>query len=254
MVSLEPKTDGTAIGANPFYTFELKRQNSEKGWVIFDLNTRERLAAFENSQKSVHDQVERFGATSLILWNLWLPALIRDRDFKIITIRSADDGGERLRIDFDYQKQPNEYPERGALQITGGWMVLDPKLDWILREFEVYSHHPNKSLIWRKFEAKAGTGGHPLLKSIETRIKVKEEDYESRSDSECDIWEDRNLPIMECSLSAFGLNEPPGVQFPTRSRWYLWFIGGAVVCLCIGAYLFHRLSKRRAAIPPKPVG
>ena len=63
---------------------------------------------------------------------------------------------------------------------------------------------------------------------------------------------ERNVPEREFRLTWYGFQDPPGVPSAPGSRWYLWFIGAAVVSLGIGWYLFRRLRKPRVSPAAKP--
>jgi hypothetical protein len=249
--SLRPDGAGNVIGMNPHYTFSLTKKKPHDGWAIADLKMSASSKRDANQRKEIQEEVEQYGAASCLrLWTLWLPNLVRDRDFKIKAMRTwPPEDGTLVRIDFDYPKRQKDYPNPGTLQITGGWMVLDPKHDWVLREYEIHHFHPDKWLLHRTIDVREGTDRHPIIKKTTLKIIVKQASRESYSSSEWNMWEDANLAIDQCSLSAFGLPEPDGVPYRASSRWYLWFIAIAAVSLIVGIYLLRHSGRLGTATP-----
>lgn len=246
--SLEAKTDGEVIGSNPSYTFTLKRRTAERGWILVDLKFGKQAKGRDEDHKSIHDDVRWHVCGCLTLWNLWLPDLIGDADFKITSVRPQIVGGlELVRVDFDYPKRADNYPRPGALRITGGWMLLDAQHDWILREYEVFHMTRERSLIHRRFEFKEGSDRHLLATHSKTNIKGKEkESFDIISEADIQTEERPDLPSREFTLSAFGLPEPKGIVWEDGgSPWYLWFTAVGILCLCAGALLWRRVRRRK---------
>ena len=247
--NLEPATEAEAIGANPLYTFTLKRRDSQRGWTLVKLKLSKQSKTPDKEQKEVQEDVRREVCNFLTLFNLWLPDLLHDADFKVKSVRPVSaEGLDLVKVEFDYRKRPGNYPVRGALQITGGWMLLDPQHDWIMREYEVYHFSPENSLIHRQFRFKAGTDGHLLLTQVKTRIRGKEggATFDNSWETEVETLERADMPVTEFTLSAFGLPEPRGVTWERgSSRWWLWFTVAAGVLLVVGGYLSHRVQQRK---------
>ena len=134
-------------------------------------------------------------------------------------------------------------------------MLLDPQHDWVLREYEIVHVRPEKSLGHTQFRFKEGTDNHLLITYAMSRVTGTEgAGFDMRFEAEVETLERPDLPVSEFTLSAFGLPEPKGVVWERgSSRWYLWFIAFAVVCLAIGTFFWRRVQQRRLAnaqVPP----
>jgi hypothetical protein len=53
------------------------------------------------------------------------------------------------------------------------------------------------------------------------------------------------VPSQEFRLTHYCLPEPVGVTWPTRTRWYLWFIVAGAAALAVGAYFWRRVQCRK---------
>jgi len=194
--SLQP--GGVVIGTNPAYQFALTRPTPEAKWeldyAIWNAETR----------AAVREKILRQACGCLTLYNLWLPDLFQDPDFKIS--RAQVRQGGLVELGFDYPKPADRYPVRGGVLIGGGWMVLDPHQDWILREFEVFTPGTHKWIYHQRSQTRRGSAGHPL----ETRVvsHTTSERFDARHDMIRETREDPDLPDTEFMLTAFGLEEP----------------------------------------------
>jgi hypothetical protein len=95
---------------------------------------------------------------------------------------------------------------------------------------------------------------HPIPTRIEEWVIELDNPKNSRrmSFTEINAFENvRPFHVTEFTLSAFGLPEPEGIVWEKPIRWYLWFIGAAVVSLVIGWYFFRRMKKPTISPAPK---
>jgi hypothetical protein len=248
--AVHPGTDGEVEGMNPRYTFKLKRASAERGWVLADLKTTDPTKGPTEAAAQLRKNILQGSCACLTLWNLWLPDLLRDSDFKIMSIQKQSNGPVELyRVDFEYAKPAGTYPIRGALPISRGWAIFDPGHDWIMKEYEVFhASLKAQASINRRFEIKQGRGQHPLINHITTIHKWKDGDEsgERVADVEVETLDRPEAPVTEFTLSAFGLPEPTGVVWNTGTPYYIWFAGAAAVSLCL-ALVFRFLARRRAA-------
>jgi hypothetical protein len=227
--------------ANSAYSFVVKRADENRGWVLIDLKTFDISEAPHKRQEEVLRDVCNY----FTVWNLWLPTLIRDPDFKIKAIRPIRyEGAECVLIDFEYPKAQKDYPVKGGVLIKGGQMVLDPERNWILRDYTVHPGNPNEVSYNRSFNIRDGNWRHPIVIGINTHITIKEDKTtEVFSKSECQVEEQSNMPENEFTLSAFGLPEPMGVKPLPPSRTWLWLLAATVVTAAL-AFLFAWLKRR----------
>jgi len=245
---LGPKSKAEAEGTNLSYSFELKRRSPDRGWIITDLEFPEQSATFSDEQRGHQEKQLQTICDCLKLWNLWLPTLLHDPDFKITAIKPLEiDGRTVVRFDFDYPKPDKDYPVKGAILLKGGWMVFDPEHDWILRDYLVHTGHPEKYFIRKTFQIREGTGRHPIITHSRVQIVGKgEESFESVTEAQHQTVEQSDVPLEEFTLSAFGLPEPAGAQV-SRSRLYLWIALAGIVCLSIAALIRWQIRRTRTA-------
>ena len=172
-------SDHEVEGSNPSYSFRLERPSSERSWRLADLQMANVTVKPHDVRMKVQERVLRDICSCLTVWNLWLPSLIQDPDFKIKSVHPhPQKQGEWIRVEFEYRKRWDDYPIQGGWRITRGWMALDPTHDWILREFAVnYKSTPGdreEALAYKRFDIKEGTDRHPIITRTEFRITGKE--------------------------------------------------------------------------------
>jgi hypothetical protein len=246
---LEPKMEAEVEGVNPSYSFKLKRSNPDRGWRITGLDFHVQPSASSAALKKLQEENLRFGVCNcLTLLNLWLPTLIQDPDFNISEIRPQEsDGRQVIRIDFAYPKADKDYPVKGALKIKGGWMVLDPEHDWILREYLLHTGQPQKYYIHRVFQIREGSYHHPIITKTTSRTVDKgESPWQSVSEAQFETVEQSDVPFEEFTLTAFGLPEPPGIEWKKPFPWYL--VVGGVGIACLGIFFFLRGRAKRLKV------
>jgi hypothetical protein len=242
---LARRTSSEAEGINSSYSFKLNRRSPDKGWIITDVQLPDQSNTFSDKQREFQESHLKDVCPCLRLENLWLPTLIQDPDFKITAIQTQEiDGHAAVRFDFDYPKADKDYPGNGGFRIKGGWMVLDPEHDWILREYighsgSDYTHH-------KTFLIREGADRHPIVTHSTNQIVGKGEELLETNESEWQTVEQSDVPLEEFTLSAFGLPEPPGTQVG-KSRLHLWIALSGMVCLGIAALIRWQLRRTRMA-------
>jgi hypothetical protein len=241
------KSEAVAEGFNPSYSFRLKRPNPHSGWVITQLNVLGQTSTFSDEQRQLQESLLQDVCDCLRL-NLWLPTLIHDPDFKITAVKPQEiDGLPVIRFDFDYPKPDKDYPHKGAMHIKGGWMVIDPEHDWILRDYLVLTSRPEKFFIRKTYQIRQGTNNHPIITHHTLQVvSTGAKPFESIGKGEWETVEQSDVPLEEFTLSAFGLPEPPGIQVH-GSRLHLWIALVGIVCLGIAAVIRWQMRRPRTA-------
>lgn len=250
------KSEVVAEGFNPSYSFKLKRPNPHSGWVITQLNVFGQNSTLSDEERQLQERLLQDVCDCLRLYNLWLPTLIHDPDFKITAVKPQEiDGIPVVRFDFDYPKSDNDYPLKGARHIKGGWMVIDPEHDWILRDYLVHEGQPEKYFIRQTYQIRQGTNNHPITTHTTLQIVSngwksfvggKEEWFESIGKGEFETVEQSDVPLEEFTLSAFGLPEPPGIQV-AGSRLHLWIALVGIACLGFAVLIRWQIRRTRMA-------
>lgn len=243
--------EAEAEGINPAYSFNLKRRSPDRGWIITDLELPDQSASSNDEQRKPQaEKYRRNVCDCLILENLWLSMLIQDADFKITATKPQEiEGHPVVRFDFDYPKPDKDYPHQGGLPIKGGWMVLDPEHDWILREYMVHTGQPEEHYMHQTFQIREGTDRHPIVTYHVYRRVGKGKNrkpFQLLVEVQWQAVEQSNVPLEEFTLTAFGLPEPPGIQVG-KSRLHLWIALAGIVCLGIAALIRWQFRRTRTA-------
>jgi hypothetical protein len=94
---------------------------------------------------------------------------------------------------------------------------------------------------------------YPALKRVAYTVRKRGEPTFSRPGPTFDITRFvRSAKLIDADfrLSAFGLPEPPGIEWERRTPWWLWLIGSAFALLLVAAaftWLKRRAMRSRAA-------
>lgn len=246
--TIEPEFQATVEGGNPSYLFELIRRSPDKGWVIKKLVVSGESTTFSDEQRKLQEEQLRTLCDCIKLGAHPLPMIINDPDFKITGVKPQEtDACTLVRFDFEYPKPDNkDYPFRGGMRIKGGWMILDPEHDWILREYRIHDGLPEKFFDHVTFQVREGTDRHPIVTHQKWEmVSIKNGGYENIGGSEWQQIEKWDVPLEEFTLSAFGLPEPPGMNVQ-ESRLHLWIALGGISCIGIAALI--RWQARRARV------
>ena len=257
--SLDGKTrkGGLLYAVNRQYGFELVRQRVEGRWAV-------KNTVFVKDGKTPDTFDEPRGIINLwcrfpirLMWDeeTQLPILFKHPKFSMGRVTSeVRDGRTLAKVEFAYAESSMSNERRRWLK--GGWLLLDPDFSWVLRAYEI------ETMQWQgkgtqartlklvgSFEYQEGSDRLPLISGY-----VKKWVYTDSSEQEEYKYEISrgDVPETEFMLPAFGFSHPDGYKPPPLVPWYLWFIGGAVVSLGTGWYLFRRIKRRINASPPKP--
>jgi hypothetical protein len=153
-------------------------------------------------------------------------------------VRLADASLVRFRV---------KYIDR-ARGMTTGELVLDTANYWLPHSYELNSSYGR----WRAENVLAiEKGTVPVCKEIKHFIDFKDElrkVYENgaiRVDLQQCVPEPLP-PNHEFYLSAFGLEEPFGVEWPKPTPWFLYFSAGGFGLFFLALFLWRVLAKRQA--------
>jgi hypothetical protein len=136
--------------------------------------------------------------------------------------------------------------------------LLDPANGWRAVRTEMIRESPDaKAEITGEYEYEPGSDG--LLRRAVLKQQWKYTNGKTRSVESDRRFELKRLSTLpdtsEFTLTAFGLPEPVGVEWPKRRSGWLWFAWAAaasvVVALAFVA-LKRRAARRQTAAPPTP--
>lgn len=235
---------GTVQGRNKQYTFRLMRDNETRPWVI------QEVVKLENDSPDPWEDRKSL-TLSLILFSprgLLLPQLHESPGFKVAdVVREPDSAEELARLTFSYSPANSE----DTNQLRGGWLVLDPLHDWVIRKGELDLDPKGLGKTYKyslRYEYKDGPEHHPILTSSVVNGVIRDGQTliaGEHVEGTAELEQRKVIPDSEFTLSAFGLPEPHWAQ-TRKPSWYLWLGVAGVGCLILGGGLAW-VRRRRAA-------
>lgn len=246
----DPKSTGSKWRAsihidNQKYTAELKKAGPSKDWLLSDITMNKTDQTFRTNMEMyfpwlvVHD----------VMIHQWL------RREGLIFTKLENLPGDIQRAHFTYSGSIS----RATDHYSSGYLDFDPQHSYrpVSYEFRTNSEI-SQGTTGGVLEYEAGDGIPVLVKaSSEGKGKVKKKGrfivhsvkfVTTFSDTKYDAYVDDEV----FRLSFYGIPEPDGVTWPKKTRWYLWFIGFAVMSGGVGWYLLRRANNRAGANAPRP--
>jgi hypothetical protein len=231
--------DGEVNGFNDKYGFVLRRKSSAAPWLLDEVRLQDSVA------EQPADTARQRSPLLLSVAGHDLAKLVKEQTFRLNRVEQIDRQGETLiRASFERVPSSDE-----IFPIQTGVVVLDPRRCWVLREFEIAGRRGTLHLS-RKVEIDVvdSSSGFPIPKRV-----IEMNDYTLQDGThdraklirELDLTDPDPLPDQqEFTLTAFGLPEPPGVDWKKPTPWWLWGAGAGIASIII-AGLFGWLRARR---------
>lgn len=238
----DKRTIGGVYVVNPRYAFELKRDNSQRDWLLGNLDPHGNGASL-NGGEPIHEMSLSWTSPMYDVFGRQISALVHERTFRVTHASAINrDGRNLVQIDFicphPIQKHVKNY------FVQGGSLLLDPDRYWCIKECDLRTQSINGNGTKRAlFEFRDGSNRYPIVTRMVRTGKsplgnVSEEVFEF------DLHEVTKLPSEEeFTLSAFGLPEPMGVEPLPPSRNWLWLLAAAIIAAAL-AILFSWLKHR----------
>lgn len=249
VTTFEPPTGvepDRAIAVNAKYAFELHRSPG-KSWVLakfHDLAKGPLPKGFRLGEDN--DQVARMATPYYLDDGRWLPDLLRREDFTIQQIEATNGPtGKRYTVKYEFRD-----PDRREM-VHSGSFTINPENRWII---EGYDHRSTiKGITRRSIRANEFTfvDGLPLLKKSVTTVSSDMPRAAGivRETVSTTLFTKEQADEYEFTLSAFGLPEPPGVDWKRPTPRYVWLLVATGV-LGAMAIALRMLARRRAAKVP----
>jgi len=236
----KPKPFGRAVVANGEHSFVLRREKPEPSYYLefTDLGT--------PFTKMLTDfRAEVANAAYSAGW-IDLSDAIESGLFSLVSIKEVQgDGGVYQRLDFEYK------PREGKISRAAGWLLLDAKRYWVLRQYEIHEEFRTKGakpLTARGRNEYSDGEGVPTLRQVDFEQLVEDE-YKTtrRLVFRASSWRYEATPLKDFTLAAYGLGSPerpsPSARHTDREPYLA--VGIAVVALA-GALVVKRLAAGRA--------
>jgi hypothetical protein len=251
------KATELCYGINSKYCFELKKNKSGNSWVVSNFTFL--TPGFDERRQGHSLGVEGGGFRRLV------DNVISQLTTVRLVHRGAVDGGLRAEKwlelpGFRLASVSLTGPNQNVLRANFTYDETDPELKKPCRpdsvmEFDLSMHclptrlHQSYKLgprevvyDWQRQWESAGHGKYTVKRSIETQIITGGQLQSFRSSDDMDVSL-HDLPETDFALPAFGLPEPPGVNWSRPFPYYL--VAGGVGAACLGAFVFFRSRARR---------
>lgn len=244
LATSDKAVDHYVFGTNPKYAFRLTRQDPSRGWLLERIATPDDIDIWFGSV-TVGDLAVDHVSSHFSVGGLPIAQVCEDAGFAIKEIGVVQSGGRELvRVEFSFR--PRMAGGR-YIAMTGGRVLLDPAYYWHMREAETTLAGSTGTATGRTtYDTVPDKSGRPILRRTETRMEGKQNGktvFEESGTGEFDLAADPSVPDTECTLTAFGLPEPVGVEWKRPTPLYVWLLMAAGVCGGL-AYLFFYLRRR----------
>lgn len=223
---------------NHRYTADLRTSKGGDGWVLSEL------------KQGPKDVAKRLGQEVPCQWmtvgNVRLNEWLEEAAFIFTRIENRPQPPTGvLRAYFAYNGSRGGWPDG----IKSGYIDFDPTRSYrpMCYQYDIKAEDYEGTM--RGLLEYDNAAGIPVLKLMlaeeQHRSKRKGLIFGKEIHSFSNVQYNGAVRDEEFRLSAYGLPEPQGVLWETSSRWYLWFIALALVCLAVGGFLWRRVRRHR---------
>lgn len=242
---LEQNLIGKVFGQNSKYGFLLGRDHPSKEWLLEKTEFGSDALVLGRKARTQVEKALLVHISQPLLQPI--PEALRDGNLRIVGV-TLDENKDRTlaRVAFEYSNPTSKLKD----DKMAGFILLDPKNYWHVVSYDAKREILHQSVVARnhgRIFVKVGSQGLPILVRSESASIVENSKkgtrFESEQVTDFELFEDANVPESELTLSAFGLDEPMGIEWQRPTRWHFWLIGGAVVSLL--AYLGLRAYRLR---------
>lgn len=260
----ESKEEGrggcSVLAINSHYAFTLAKDKDTLAWRVgelnLDLSKGVQIAGMGSDPPD--DVSHRYSPYCFGTIAGSLPTFLKRPGFSVTKTESAGTPEEGLsKVWFKVVADEISAKQQGQVPIEGtGWLLLDPKCYWRIREFELPFFSPRFPTFraLAKYHYNTARDNYPLLKQIDIAFYPPESSEKPETRTVIDyVFEKRVPDEKEFRLSGYGFPEPMGVPpVSSGTRWYLWISLTAFAALAIGA-LARKLKKRWQSVEPVKV-
>jgi hypothetical protein len=239
---------------NTKYSFYLRQGTAADGWVLGKLALKPETLPGADPEKLSKD-IYRHVAGAFDFLGGHMTEMLDHREFSVIKADWVDHDGRRVvRLEALVVPKVRFPPEKDLVPAT---MILDPDRYWCcLGEQADYVTKTGQRAVFTS-QNEVGTGSQkiPIIKRRSLQFTFKDSEGKPvgtwQSVSDFDLYEDSAVPESEFTLTAFGLPEPQGIEWPKPTRWWLWGTAAGlamIVASGIAARFVRRRQQARAAV------
>jgi hypothetical protein len=236
--------EGEVLAVNGRYAFKLTRQGRNRPWTLVHLDLKEDVGWRRSVSMPNHTQVPLAGLAYYIpgeelgFYQECLGKYVRSD----ARVQQLENGLVRLT----FRLTPRDESNKDAW-LRHVDLHLDPQMGYGIREYqlELQPHAKRRRSV-------KGTKEYRTTSEQEI-IPAREESVARHSDTgsvvkniyEYQIESRADPPESAFTLTAFGLQEPPGIDWSPPTPWWLYASSGGVALLIV-AVVIYRLSRRAA--------
>jgi hypothetical protein len=239
---------------NPRYGFTLKRPNPNRQWFVSQMELRDQSSQLQAPTENLDffDELVYSPVTFLAIHYIWKDLPQQPGFIVKSAAPEKKEGKPYIKVTFQFKPEV-QHPRNPRAK---GWVLFDPNLYWIIREYDTdlffWDKQKSKEIQVRKygsFEYEENRDGFPVVKRRTFNAQNVQRDQEPVKT----VWEykleEKEPPESDFYLSAFGLPEPS--QIKNRTPWYLWLMLAGLLCLGIAAF-FRWKARRAESVPARP--
>lgn len=239
---------------NPKYTFRL-RSTDERGWALVSVHVgdpeKDEMARDVRKRLAHNSRIAGYGLR--LAHNLEpLARYVRGPTTRVVSVAPTTwKGADVVEVKLDIT------PATKDDEIQSITSLHDPNQKWRTVRTSVTGRRGESTFVdATEYEYTPGPGG--ILKSTSERGIWTTDGKPSRADADR-VFDFKRLTTLpdtsEFTLSAYGLPEPVGVEWPKRRSGWLWFAWAGAASVVVGlafVALKRRAARRQAAAPPTP--
>jgi hypothetical protein len=246
MTYLNNNDESKAVLAfNSKYAFRLMHRPN--GYVLdkIDFNPKAGSSSFEPELLTFHYICMCPG---LVVHGVWLPDAIQSQDCKIREWKTIQEGSGRfLNLRFSYRKTFKTPKGNPALVWKDASVFLDEDKSMLIRRYELWYSTPRfDGKVITENELDDSDDSIPVVKRSISHYKIILHKGGIKESEEVTEYQSERKPLTEadCSLTAFGLPEPPGIKWKKPTLLYVWILGAALLSLTLMG-VFRWLVRRK---------
>jgi len=240
---------------NPRYTFRL-RSTDDREWAVVSAHVGD--PAKDSSAQNVRQRLSRYSLISgygyRLPFNLEpLTRYVRGPTTRVVSVSPTTwKGIEGVEVKLDIKPTTEDDEVRSITSLH------DTNQRWrTLRTSITGQRGESQFADVSEYEYTPEPGG--VLRRISSRLTWKDRDGKTSQVETDRVFVFKRLTVLpdtsEFTLSAYGLPEPVGVEWPKRRSGWLWFAWAAAGCVVIATVfliLRHRAARRQTAVPATP--
>ncbi len=242
---LIPRRKSGVAARNSHYAFSLTRPGGPGEWRLKDLHLDNSADPLPSNLKTESLAQGTLFVRPYSLNPTTLMELFDTPSFRLLSCGSSPSDPAVVRVQFE--STPPTVDKKPQAQLNG-WCDLDPQVGWSIRGVEISVNYPIQSTKVRTdIKSTLDENGFVRIGEERQEIWVKSGNTLDSHRTQLNtykIWQDRDIPEREFSLSAYGLPEPPGITFARPTPTYVWFLLGAAGFTVL-AIAFRWLARRK---------